>query len=83
MTSCTRGCCPSPAAHFRSLRFLSQPTVAFNHREENLARDMDAYKRLLDSGLEPKGITGMYDLERDATSESEITGIPEPGEATP
>lgn len=41
-------------------------------REARWNRDMPAYKRMRDQGLQPKGIDGAADLERDATTRFEI-----------
>lgn len=72
--SCARGCCVDQAEHFRSLRFLSAGTVRENRRENVLSKDLAAYKRLIDNGLEPARIDGAAQLEaRDATP-AEIEG---------
>lgn len=41
-------------------------------REKRWDRDMPAYKRLRDQGLQPKQIDGSADLERDASTRFEI-----------
>ena len=41
-------------------------------REARWNRDMPAYKRMRDQGLQPKGIDGAADLERDASTRFEI-----------
>lgn len=76
--SCSRGCCPSPADHYRSV-FLatSGELVRVNRAEEVLSRDMTAYKALIDQGLEPYRMTGAYELARDATSAAQIEGRPD------
>jgi hypothetical protein len=43
-----------------------------NQREVNLGYDRDAYKRLVQSGVQPGSINGAYDMERRATSRVEF-----------
>jgi hypothetical protein len=72
--SCTRGCCATQAEHFRSVRPAIKALVDGNRADQKLARDMKSYKAMIDQGLEPKCMTGAYDLERTATSAAEIEG---------
>lgn len=74
MSRCTRGCCPSQAEHFRSVVLTSGALVTGNLADRRLERDMRSYKAMVDQGLEPKCMTGAYDLERTARSAAEIEG---------
>jgi len=50
-----------------------KPEAAGTRRmEENMARDLPAYKRLRNEGLQPAGTKGAANLERNANSKFEI-----------
>lgn len=72
--SCTRGCCRTQAEHLRSIGLATKELVRGNAADEKVARDLVAYKSLVDQGYEPKCMTGAYELARDATSSYEIEG---------
>lgn len=75
---CQRGCCPTQADHYRSISLAtSGELVRVNQAEQVLARDMAAYKTLVDQGLEPHKLTGAHDLARDARSAAQIEGRPD------
>lgn len=67
---CPRGCCATYREHLQSLRMgvTSAQTIAL--RQED--RDMDAYKRLRESGARPPGIAGAATLEREASTSFEV-----------
>lgn len=69
--SCSRGCCPTQADHYRSVVVRPLPTPE-SKRETQTGRDLDAYKRLAESGQSPKTFVGAADLERDARSPIEV-----------
>lgn len=72
--SCARGCCTSQAEHFRSVALTGGALVTGNLADRRLERDMKSYRSMVDQGLEPKCLTGAYDLECTATSTAEIEG---------
>lgn len=61
--SCSRGCCASFAEHVRSLTVRPTQT-ATSRNEQQLSKDLDAYKRQRAMGLQPKTVTGAADLAR-------------------
>lgn len=75
--SCQRGCCPSPSEHFRSLSFVDHGVGSYHKRDESLTKDRDAYKRLRQNGLQPKGLDGSHKLEATAKTEAQVEGRPE------
>lgn len=68
--SCPRGCCATYREHINGLTILG-PSVKRDavKREE---RDLDAYARLVRSGVQPKGIDGAAELERGAEAKHEV-----------
>ena len=72
--SCLRGCCASQAEHFSSVAVATRALVAGNLADKKLELDLRSYKAMVDQGLEPKCMTGAYELERTATSAAEIEG---------
>lgn len=68
--SCRRGCCETQAAHYRSIKLYGPSRRRTADRQE--ARDMDAYKRLRESGVQPKQISGAAELERGASTAHEV-----------
>lgn len=68
--SCPRGCCGSYKEHLRAITITtSRPAVQAERRE---MADMDAYKRLVQSGVQPKKIEGAAELERGAETKHEV-----------
>lgn len=72
--TCPCGTCPSYAAHMRTIRPATKALVRGNKADQKVARDLIAYKALVDQGLEPHKLTGAYELARDAKSAAEIEG---------
>lgn len=70
--SCSRGCCASPAEHFRSVGMRGFPSDT-ELMARQWDRDMPAYKRLRRQGLQPPGIDGCRQLEQVASMQQEIT----------
>lgn len=68
--TCSRGCCPSQADHYRSV--VVRPLSPRGQQEKTEAADMAAYKRLRQSGEQPKAIAGSAELERRATTSFEV-----------
>lgn len=68
--SCVRGCCETQAAHYKSVA-LSGPSPR-REAERRESRDMDAYKRLRRSGVQPKSIEGSSEIERFASTTHEV-----------
>lgn len=75
--TCSRGCCRSQAEHFRSVAVATRALVRANKADQEVARDLVAYKSLVDQGLKPYKMTGAYELARDARSAAEIEGRPD------
>lgn len=69
--SCARGCCPDQASHYKAVVIggLPSPQQMAARAED---KDMHAYKRLRQQGLQPKGIAGSAELERGAHIPQEI-----------
>ena len=70
--SCPRGCCPDYRTHISGINIGNFPTDT-THRERKWDKDMPAYKRLREDGLQPPHIDGSYVMERSAKNEREIT----------
>lgn len=70
--TCERGCCPSPAEHYRSLTFVNHGEGSYHVRDRQLAKDRDAYKRLRQNGLQPPRIDGSAVVEQHASTEREV-----------
>lgn len=68
--SCARGCCATQADHYRGLVLRGPSSKRDAVRREE--RDMDAYARLVRSGVQPKQIAGAADLERGAETSHEV-----------
>jgi hypothetical protein len=45
---------------------------SINEREDRLARDLDAYKRIRRQGIQPKGIDGCAELEATVNTRTEV-----------
>lgn len=69
--SCVRGCCPDQKTHYKSVTISTGPSLR-TVRETVLGNDLDAYKRLVQSGAKPKGIDGAAELERFASTTHEV-----------
>lgn len=69
--SCVRGCCPDYKTHIRGINIGNFPTPT-TEKERKWDKDMPAYKRLRQDGLQPKQIDGSYVLERNARHEREV-----------
>lgn len=69
--SCARGCCERQSDHYRSI-VVRPGQSAESKRESQTSRDLDAYKRMAESGSQPKTFVGAAALERDARSPVEI-----------
>lgn len=57
---------------WRSIGYVGPRTRDVNHRDDQLARDRDAYRRLRREGLQPPHVKGSEALERDATLPIEV-----------
>ena len=68
--TCARKCCFDQATHYRSL--VLGTSVAKTWEDTTLSADRDAYKRLKDDGIQPKGLKGAAQLEKHASSAWEI-----------
>ena len=68
--SCSRGCCETQGEHYRSLVILGPSKL--REAEKRTSRDLDAYQRLVASGVQPKGIAGAAELERGAEAHHEV-----------
>jgi hypothetical protein len=77
--TCARGCCASPAEHYRSIRIAAAATptrrastVAQEATERQMVTDTAAYKRMRAEGLRPAVTKGAALLEAKATNRFEI-----------
>lgn len=68
--SCARGCCSDQKSHYRGLT-LSGPSER-RAAEKRDSADMDAYARLVRSGVQPRQIDGAAELERGASTTHEV-----------
>lgn len=69
--SCQRGCCQDYKTHIRGINIGSFPTdVTLTERQWD--KDMPAYKRLRNDGLQPARIDGSYITEQNAKDEKEV-----------
>lgn len=62
---------PDPS-EYKSIGFVGPKTRRANSKDDTLARDRDAYKRLRKDGLQPEHVGGSARLERDATMPIEV-----------
>lgn len=69
--SCSRGCCASFKEHIRSLTITTGPSLEVR-RESQLSRDLDAYKRMTATGVQPPNVYGAAELERAADARHEV-----------
>lgn len=70
--TCTRGCCPDEATHYKSVGFRSAETNTTNDRDRLLSANLDSYYRLRHQGLHPPQIDISNALERRAVDQVEI-----------
>jgi hypothetical protein len=68
--SCSRGCCASFGEHVRSLR-VALPTEQGQAVKSEQA-DLEAYRRLRETGAQPKTYRGAAELERGASTLHEV-----------
>lgn len=68
--SCPRGCCASYREHLQSITIHGPSARRSAARQEEA--DMHAYKRLVQSGVQPSRIEGAAALERGAESAREV-----------
>ena len=57
---------------YRSIGFVGPKTRAANTKDEKLARDRDAYKRLRTNGVQPPHVGGADHLEKHASMPIEV-----------
>lgn len=69
--SCPRGCCDDYRTHIRGINIGSFPD-AITYTERKWDKDMPAYKRLVEDGIQPPKIDGCYTMEREAVYAEEI-----------
>lgn len=79
--SCARGCCPDARTHYLSISISAaampsrngpHSAYAIQKKEDGWERDMPAYKRLRDDGLQPKRIDGAAEIESKAETPIEV-----------
>lgn len=73
--SCTSNGCFADKA--RSVAFSTAEAAARRHQESQQSRDMDAYKRMRQQGLQPLGVTGAHFAET-LPDRHLIEGTPDP-----
>lgn len=69
--SCPRGCCATYREHLLGVTINTNVSPQ-RAKERQESRDMDAYKRLRQSGVQPKSIEGSHELERGASTVHEV-----------
>lgn len=62
---------PDPS-EYKSIGFLGPKTRSGNRKDEQLAKDRDAYKRLRGDGLQPPHVGGSDHLEKHASLPIEV-----------
>jgi len=75
--SCVRGCCPSPAEHYKSLSYVDHGQGSYHTKDRQLGKDRDAYKRLRQNGLQPKRVDGSARVEQTANTTAQVEGRPD------
>jgi hypothetical protein len=75
--SCVKGCCPSPAEHYKSLTFVDHGQGSYHQKDRQLTKDRDAYKRLRNQGLQPRTVDGSHRVEATAKTEAQVEGRPD------
>lgn len=68
--SCPRGCCATYREHLNGLTIFGPSAKRDAVKREE--RDLDAYARLVRSGVQPKKIDGASELERGAEAKHEV-----------
>ena len=68
--SCPRGCCATYKEHLQGIAIFGPSKQRDAVRREEA--DMHAFKRLVQSGVQPKGIAGAAELERGAETRHEV-----------
>lgn len=80
MSGCGHKCdCPSYGAHLRSISFAPS-AMPSRHADASAAKqvskewekDLPAYKRLVESGLQPRSTKGTHRLEQQADTKAEV-----------
>lgn len=69
--SCPRGCCATYREHLTSVVISTGP-VPQSRKESALSRDLDAYKRMVQSGAQPASYVGAAALEKTAEIHHEV-----------
>lgn len=69
--TCRKGCCPDYRTHIANISIGSFPTQT-TYTERKWDKDMGAFKRMADEGLNPGRLEGAYVMERSATHPKEI-----------
>lgn len=62
---------PDPS-EYKSIGFIGPKTKRANTKDDQLARDRDAYKRLRNDGLQPSHVKGSDHLEKHASLPVEV-----------
>ena len=75
--SCARGCCATQAEHFRSVAIGTSVLVEGNRKDRELAKDLDAYQRLVRSGVQPRSTVGAARVEATANTKAQAEGVPD------
>lgn len=70
--ACSRGCCETQREHWGSIQFTGVTPCATSQMEKQWEKDMPAYKRLRDNGLQPKNIDGAAKIESGAETKQEV-----------
>jgi hypothetical protein len=77
--TCARGCCSSPAEHYRSISISAAATptrrpqaVSTARAQKQMDKDHAAYRRLRAEGLQPPSTMGASLLEAKATNKFEV-----------
>lgn len=81
--ACSRGCCPSPRDHYRSIGIAAAAlpnggagVAAIDAKQRRWDRDLPAYRELRRQGYRPPGIDGSDRLAGDAKCDDHInTGL--------
>jgi hypothetical protein len=77
--SCTRGCCATPAEHYKSLVFATGPvSTQIRDLTRQFDADMDAYPQLRAEGIQPQRVSGSAELLRREAPKHVIEGTPPP-----
>jgi hypothetical protein len=75
--SCSRGCCETQAAHYKSLVFATAPlSNAIREGTKQFDADMEAYPILRKEGFQPAQVTGSAALLKAEAPRHVIEGTP-------